>query len=181
MTQSLDPVDLVRGTLAATGYAYSWNVAASECGFANSRCKRQPAVTCRQTTTHVVVFRNGGRVAACESHAHEFAAQSKSFLHSIERMNGVPAVITSHVDRFADNPFIALIRQSHGSGRPLAVTVPSFHVDEVTDALLNAERKLAGDSIRVHIHYTFDGFTTADLTDIPNDEDAPVRVTFEGY
>lgn len=95
-------------------------------------------------------------------------------------------------DRFPDNPFVDMLRQSHAAGdgkSGRAVTVPAAHVKDTTAAVRNAADKLADESIGARIVYRWvsgqdeDGAdlvtTTAKLADVPVDG-CDVRVMFEG-
>ena len=106
--------------------------------------------------------------------------------------NVTTATITTGGGRFANNPFVPLLRASYdadqaGDNGWRQNVVPGYHVRELVAALRNAQMQLAGDEIGLRLRYAYtverDGADVAvengRLDDVPED-DRSVNVMFLG-
>lgn len=90
------------------------------------------------------------------------------------------AVTAPRSKRFDNNPFVDRVRDSFNAKKGRQVTVPGYHVKDVSFALRDAAEKLATESIGVRVVYSFGDTVTAKLKDVPVDTDTPVTVMYEG-
>lgn len=117
---------------------------------------------------------------------------SALIVDDVEEMPTRAATGSGRTDRFPDNPFVDMLRQSHAAGDGKGgrgLTVSAALVKDTTAAIRNAADKLADESIGARIVYRWvsgqddDGAdvltTTAKLADVPVDG-CDVRVMFEG-
>ena len=107
--------------------------------------------------------------------------------NSVEVAEALPARGSGGTDRFPDNPFVGLLRDSKNASkdRGRQVPVPAANVKEVTAAIRDAVDKLIDEQIGARIVYRFtaengETVTTAKIADVPTEGDAQVLVMFEG-
>jgi hypothetical protein len=102
-----------------------------------------------------------------------------------------PTTVQEAATRFADNPFVKLIRESYEAGERgenpwRGNRVTAGQVRTFVAALRNAGTQLSADKIGVHIKYEFKSdkvgkvVEIGDLREVPNEGDTPVNVKYRG-